>query len=692
MWLELIAAVLLLAVAVAGFGWLRTARRLDVTTREREDLAKSALVIEVERQMLELVAKGASLSEVLDTLTRAIEQLSPESHCTIMLLDEKTRRYLSIASGPSLPPVYLQALERLEIGPDVGACGSAAFRNETIVIDNIATDYRFEAARDFILSHGLRSCWSQPIRDSRNTVLGTFAIYRRKVASPRAEELRMTRVAAQLAGNAIERIRAEIHLRETVERLNLAETVARFGIWECDFQKDTITLSAGLALMMERPMSQFQLTRPDFYAMVHPEDRLALRETINPADARAGTIQNEFRVVLPSGAIHWMRSRWCFEPGASPPTRASGAMIDITKEREEVVQAEHELARAEAAMRVAHKAEKLEQDRNEILELVANDQPLVGIIAAMADAVADHLPGSLCSIRIEAADDSYISIYPNFPDDLAAALEQIGVTSINPTLAAATIGKLSDDVRWLRFIQSSPQLPYRHYRAVPVMRSSRLTGMIVSIFAEDRPDAHSEQTLLESWGRFASLAVERRGLYEQLSFRAQYDSLTALLNRAALYDRVDSWTQANTAKPVPLALIYLDLDGFKQINDTYGHGAGDKVLQHVSAHILESVRKTDMVARLGGDEFIIVLPGVGEAAEARRIADLVAAAIARPLAYAGGELRMGVSYGISVYPADGATTDALLKIADEEMYRAKLKRHKLSAPAAEQLQGGTVAA
>jgi hypothetical protein len=244
--------------------------------------------------------------------------------------------------------------------------------------------------------------------------------------------------------------------------------------------------------------------------MVHPEDRQRLRDAIDPTDARTGTIQDEFRLVLPSGNIHWMRSRWCFEPGESPPTRASGAMIDITKEREEVVQAEQELARAEAATRVAHKAEKLEQDRNEILELVANDQPLVGIIAAMADAVANHLPGSLCSIRIEASDESYISIYPNFPQDLAAALEQIGVTSINATVAAAPIGKLSDDARWLRFTQSSGQLPYRYYRAVPVMRSARLTGMIVSIFAEDRPDAHGEQTLLESWGRLADGVAESR--------------------------------------------------------------------------------------------------------------------------------------------------------------------------------------
>jgi diguanylate cyclase (GGDEF)-like protein len=224
------------------------------------------------------------------------------------------------------------------------------------------------------------------------------------------------------------------------------------------------------------------------------------------------------------------------------------------------------------------------------------------------------------------------------------------------------------------------------------MRSTRLTGMIISLFTEDRADGRAEQTLLESWGRFASLAVERRGLYEQLSFRAQYDSLTALLNRAALYDRVDSWIQTNPAERSPMAVVYLDLDGFKQINDTHGHGAGDKVLQHVSAHILDCVRRTDVVARLGGDEFVIVLPGVGEPAEARRIGDLVSAAIARPLAHGGRELKIGASFGISVYPADGDNTDALLKVADEDMYRAKLEHRKRLAPAVDQSAGDAFAA
>src|SRR5215475_57422 len=108
---------------------------------------------------------------------------------------------------------------------------SAAYRNETIIVEDIGTDFRFASARDFVISHGLHSCWSQPVRDSRGTVLGTFATYRRQPSRPRPEELRMARVAAQLAGNAIERIRAEKQLTDAIKRLNLAEAVARFGTW-----------------------------------------------------------------------------------------------------------------------------------------------------------------------------------------------------------------------------------------------------------------------------------------------------------------------------------------------------------------------------------------------------------------------------------------------------------------------------
>ena len=96
------------------------------------------------------------------------------------------------------------------------------------------------------------------------------------------------------------------------------------------------------------------------------------------------------------------------------------------------------------------------------------------------------------------------------------------------------------------------------------------------------------------------------------------------------------------------------------------------MLQFVSRGIRDSVRHTDIAARIGGDEFVVILPGVSDRKEAVRVADLVVNAIAR--ADYGGDLRVGASVGISLYPGDGATTDALLKVADEQMYRAKVRR------------------
>lgn len=671
MWPETIAAASLVAAAVSTSIWLTTRRRLDESVREIEDLANSSLVIEEERKMLELIASGAALNEVLNSLVRAIERISPGAICTVMLLDEEHWRFLSMVSGPSLPDVYVRAVQGLPIGPDVGACGSAAFRNETIVVEDIGTDYRFEGAREFVLSHGLRSCWSQPVRGSRNNVLGTFAMYHRYPARPRSEELRLTRAAAQLAGNAIERVRAEKALSETARRLSLAERVARFGVWEANFAKGTMTISEGAAAILDLPADKRNLSIAEFTAMVNSEDRQALRKAAHPPEAHAGTVQNEFRVILPSGAMRWIRSVWRFDSPDGRPECATGAMIDITEERRMLAQSQEGRAAAERSAWVARQAERLEQDRKAILELVAKDKPLDQIVQTMARSVASHLPGSLCSIQIETGGGSRIAAHPDFAEQMGGVLESLPIKAIQATRTSEPIERLSNDPDWLRMAAESA--PRERYRAVPILHNGAAAGMIISLFDEDCPDGQAEQ-LLESWGQFASLAVERRGLYEQLSFRAQYDSLTGLLNRAALYDRLDAQIARSSAAGGELAVIYLDLDHFKEINDRYGHATGDKVLQAVAQSIRENVRHTDLAARLGGDEFVVILPGVGDRFEAGRIAELMAQAISAANGDNGGDLAIGASYGISLYPDDGVDMDALLTAADEGMYRFKLRR------------------
>jgi diguanylate cyclase (GGDEF)-like protein len=669
---ELIATAFFLATVASTAAWLRTRHRLAESRRERKDLANSSLVIEEERRVLELVARGASLNEVLDTLTRAIERISPESLCTILLLDEENRHYLVRASMPSIPGEYMPAGFRLEIGPDVGACGSAAFRNEAIVVEDIATDFRFAGPRDFVMSFGLRSCWSMPIRDSKSNVLGTFAMYRRQPSKPRPEELRLVRAAAQLAGNAIARLRAERRLCETAERLNLAEKAASFGIWEVDAASETVVFSDGLAALLELGRETRRMSLKQLSAMLHPGDRDVVRAAMDRAIG-TGDFEAEFRIMLPDGSIRWERGQGRVQIDGNQPTGATGALIDITKEKHLLVQLREAHAAAEAAAHSAHDAELLEQDRKTVLELVARDQPLDEIVMVMASVIARRLPGSLCSVQLELPNTLRLAVSPRIPEPFATALGRLAIASVYETFRAEPIAKLSSQSEWQDCIQNLKNFPSERYRAVPILRNNRRAGVILSFCGEAR-GSQAEDRSLEPWGQFASLAVDRRRLYDQLSCRAQHDDLTSLLNRGSLYERLEVQIDLSAREGSSMAVLYLDLDGFKEINDQHGHAAGDAVLQSISRRILANVRHTDIAARIGGDEFVVILPRISDRAEANRVGDLIVSAISQSNLFNGRELCVGASLGISLYPVDGTRPDTLLKVADEDMYRVKLER------------------
>ena len=105
-----------------------------------------------------------------------------------------------------------------------------------------------------------------------------------------------------------------------------------------------------------------------------------------------------------------------------------------------------------------------------------------------------------------------------------------------------------------------------------------------------------------------------------------------------------------------MAVLYFDLDSFKAINDRHGHAAGDAVLRDVSRRVLAGIRGTDVAARVGGDEFVILLPGVSERADARRMAELIGRVVSEPIEFDGLQLRVGSSTGIAMYPDDGRDT------------------------------------
>ncbi len=162
-----------------------------------------------------------------------------------------------------------------------------------------------------------------------------------------------------------------------------------------------------------------------------------------------------------------------------------------------------------------------------------------------------------------------------------------------------------------------------------------------------------------------------RAMSLRMSHLAQHDSLTGLPNRVLLNDRLNQAIEMARRHRQSLAVLYLDVDRFKHINDTLGHAVGDRLLQSIARRLVACVRSSDTVSRLGGDEFVVLLSEVACAEDAVRAADKILAAMAAPQRIDQLDLHVTVSLGIGVYPDDGADAETLLRNADLALLRVK---------------------
>lgn len=165
---------------------------------------------------------------------------------------------------------------------------------------------------------------------------------------------------------------------------------------------------------------------------------------------------------------------------------------------------------------------------------------------------------------------------------------------------------------------------------------------------------------------------------KRMEYHAHHDGLTGLPNRILLNDRINRALSHARREQSRMALLFLDLDRFKIINDSLGHAIGDQLLRIISRRLRNCVRDEDTVARLGGDEFMVLLPKISGSSDAGRIGNKIIDSLVRPVSCNGHELNITTSIGVSIYPFDGSDVETLLKHADISMYRAKeLGRNKL---------------
>lgn len=165
--------------------------------------------------------------------------------------------------------------------------------------------------------------------------------------------------------------------------------------------------------------------------------------------------------------------------------------------------------------------------------------------------------------------------------------------------------------------------------------------------------------------------TERKRAEERMVYLANHDALTGLPTLRLANDRLSMALKEANRNKAMVAVIFMDLDGFKAVNDTLGHEAGDYVLKDVARRFCSCVRETDTVARVGGDEFLIIAPGIHTPENAAKIAEKAISAVSQPIKLNGNQALVGTSIGIALYPNDGNDMEQLIKRADEAMYQVK---------------------
>jgi len=298
-----------------------------------------------------LIASGGSLPVILDAIARCVEAEHPDVLCSILLLDESGRRLLS-GAGPSLPAFYNEAIHGIEIGPDVGSCGTAAWSNASTIVADIQTDPLWVNFRDLAAQAGLASCWSEPIRDREGRVLGTFAMYHREITVPDAENFRSIEAAAQLAAIAIERKKSE-------EALSASE--ARHRLF-ADNATDLIMLSDrdGRLTYISPSVARVTGYVPEILVgrmvrdMVHPEDWPAMQaigDQLYAGEIVGDTPRVEYRARHKDGRWLWFETRTSLirDPATGEATGTLDVARDVTARKTLEAELRERTREAEAA-------------------------------------------------------------------------------------------------------------------------------------------------------------------------------------------------------------------------------------------------------------------------------------------------------------------------------------------------------
>lgn len=460
-------------------------------------------------------------------------------------------------------------------------------------------------------------------------------------------------------------------LRHSRELLARAQTAARLGSFSYrpgaailqtseEFRK-IFDLPGNLQTAPVQTDSVQTVTWDTLWQQVHPEDRETLAPLLREAEASGAHFRKDIRLAGERPENRFVMLQ------VDAETETDGTVIRLTGIVQDIT--ERKLA------------ELLESDQNQILQGIARKESLEKVFYKIARLLERQSPRSVGVIsRMEKGSIQEI-FASGLPAGYLQAMRHTPLSTENGTCAAAAaLGQpaMATDVAtstfWRALRDTALASGIRSSAAAPIFSGSgQVLGTVALMRRHVCQTTAAELGLLRRIANLAALAMEQHYLSQRLVYQAQHDPLTGLTNRAALNTWFSQILKQLSRMPAPGAYMLIDLDRFKQVNDSMGHPVGDGLLQAVADRLRENVRDSDILSRVGGDEFVLVIPEVQDENDAVRAAGRILDAFNAPFSVHSRNLQIDASIGITVFPQDGTDPAELHRNADIAMYVAKNK-------------------
>ena len=599
-------------------------RLLRVSITDIEERKRNEALSHAQNKILEMIAASTPFDRTLRAICRFTEKVGPGFKAAIMDLDIKTQT-LSIDQAPSLPDEFKLKLDFVKVGADSLTCGSAVYHMQDRFSEDISADPGWKGIKDDAAKHDLKSVWSFLVFGAAGRVIGTLDVYVDDARSPTTDELDKLGRMARLAGIAIKRQMDEERLRTSEARYRgLFENVVD-GVYIASREGEIIAANPALVEMLGYDdVEDLKAAGSTAILYVNPIDR----ERVFARLEAEGIVKNfEYRLRRKDGEIivALENSRAIYDDDKNIIAH-EGTITDITE-------------RKRAETRVFEEKERAEVTLQSIGD---------GVITTDADGNVDYInpvAQNLTGWDMRSARGTPVS------ELMMIVNEHTRATCENPVVRCLKEGRvITLAENSVLITKDGDEIPIQD-SAAPIR--DRIGNIIGSVMV------------------FHDVSKETR-LFRQLSHQASHDTLTGLINRREFENRLMAALDVIHAnREETHALLYLDLDQFKVVNDTFGHTAGDALLRQLSDQIQLNIRSTDLLARLGGDEFGILLQRCSQE-RAIEVAEAIRGSIeGYRFEWQGSFTTVRCSIGVVLVTSENADVAGLMSSADVACYSAK---------------------